>query len=58
MKKKILVGWMYLEEDYAFHSISAWNDSPLGVYLVLLKHKKDMGKFSSKKVRITIEEIK
>jgi hypothetical protein len=56
-EKNILEGWVYDDEDYNFHSISAWNDSPLGIYCCILKHKKDLGQFKGHKVRITIEEI-
>jgi hypothetical protein len=55
--KKILVGWVYDEEDYAFHSISAWNDSPQGIYLCVLKHKKNLGQFKGHKVKVTIKEL-
>lgn len=58
MRKKSLVGWMYKDDELEFKSISAWRDSPLGVYVCLLKHKKGIGKFDCKKVRITIEEVK
>ena len=56
-KRKSVTGWIYADEDYAFHSISAWNDSPQGLYFVLMKHKKDIGKFDCKKVRITVQEL-
>lgn len=55
--KKVLEGWTYEEDDFEFNSISAWSDSPQGVYFVVLKYKKDLGKFKGKKVRITIEEV-
>ena len=51
------MGWIYADEEYTFHSISAWNDSPQGLYFVLMKHKKDIGKFDCKKVKVTVEEL-
>lgn len=57
MRKKVLEGWTYADDDFTFQSISAWSDSPQGIYFVLLKNKKDLGKFAGKHFRITIEEL-
>ena len=56
-KRKVLVGWIYEDDDCAFHNMYAYSDSVEGLYFCLLKRKKSLGKFKGKKVRITVQEL-
>ena len=56
-RKKVLCGWIYTPDSYAFRNIDAWGGYVPAYQCCLLKYKRDMGKFASRKVRIIIQEL-
>ena len=58
MKKKSLVGYIYTPDSYCFRNVDACGGYVPAYECCLLKRKKDSGKWATRKVRITIEEIK
>ena len=54
---KEITGWAYLDDKFECENINMWEFTPAW-NIILLKRKKDLGKFKGKKVKITIEEIK